>query len=97
MFSPFIKYKQSSHPHPSPIYHRINIFFRGPVYGRITPYQIHRDFPRIKDARKTWGAWCNAPNTRRSLPPQFSLPASGKYVNNTLVTVWPVKKRHSPE
>ena len=26
MFSPFIKYKQSSHPHPSPIYHRINIF-----------------------------------------------------------------------
>ena len=55
MFSPFIKYKQSSHPHPSPIYHRINIFFRGPVYGRITPYQIHRDFPRIKDARKTWG------------------------------------------
>ena len=51
-----------------PLYKRI-IIFRGRVCGHITPYQIRKGFPRIKDARKTWGAWCNATNTRRSLPP----------------------------
>ena len=54
MFSPFIECKQSSHSHPSPIYHRINIF-RGPVYGRITPYQILMEVSRASKTRKKPG------------------------------------------
>ena len=41
------------------------------------------------------GKWCNVTNT--AVPPRFSLPASGKHVNNTLVTVWSVENKYPPE
>ena len=51
MFSPLIRYKRSSYPHPSPIYHRINIFSGDPGVAALR----HARSIKISRASKTHG------------------------------------------
>ena len=78
-----------------PLYKRI-IIFRGRVCGHITPYQVRKVSRASKTRGKPGGRGVMRPTHDGPSLPKLSLTASGKYVNNTLVTVWPVKNRYPP-